>query len=263
MSKPVIIVDIDNCIADDAWRIPYINWSATDLNERYHVYHALAYYDRPSVQWLCDYIPNIKGEVRVFALTARPTAYSALTEKWLQDKVPLPVESVLMRNNDDHRHSLEVKRAQVGWLLSTYNVKRLDVIGAFDDRQDVVDMYNEVFGNNVGHRRAIHDVCAYTNPLSKQTSVPEILRSAAGTYEARNAVYGDNYKNVGNVMAALFPNGVNLGTPEQFNQWHLLELMVVKLTRFANSGLEHEDSIHDAQVYGAMVQSLIKKGTFK
>jgi hypothetical protein len=35
--------------------------------------------------------------------------------------------------------------------------------------------------------------------------------------------------------------------------------MVVKLTRFANSGLTHEDSIHDAAVYAAMVESLIRK----
>lgn len=87
----------------------------------------------------------------------------------------------------------------------------------------------------------------------------DILAEMADTYRERNKIYGDNYKRVGAVMAALFPGGVNLSTVEDFNTWHLFELMVVKLTRFANSGLTHQDSIHDLAVYAAMVESLIKK----
>jgi len=87
----------------------------------------------------------------------------------------------------------------------------------------------------------------------------DILAEMADTYRERNKVYGDNYKRVGDVMMALFPNGVTLETAEQFNTWHLFELMVVKITRFANSELQHEDSIHDLAVYAAMVESLIRK----
>ncbi len=87
----------------------------------------------------------------------------------------------------------------------------------------------------------------------------DILAEMADTFRERNKVYGDNYKRVGDVMAALFPAGVELSTPEDFNVWHLFELMVVKMTRFANSGLTHEDSIHDLAVYAAMVESLIRK----
>jgi hypothetical protein len=91
------------------------------------------------------------------------------------------------------------------------------------------------------------------------TTAADILAEMADTYRERNKVYGDNYKRVGAVMAAMFPNGVDLFTEEDYNVWHLFELMVVKLTRFANSGLTHEDSIHDAAVYAAMVESLIRK----
>jgi len=86
----------------------------------------------------------------------------------------------------------------------------------------------------------------------------EILISMAETFRERNKVYGDNYKSVGAVMVALFPDGVNLSTKEQFNTWHLFELMIVKLTRFANTGMTHKDSIHDAAVYAAMVESLME-----
>ena len=91
--------------------------------------------------------------------------------------------------------------------------------------------------------------------MSKQAH--DILAEMAKTFKERNLVYGDNYKRVGAVMEAMFPHGVALQSAEDFNRWHLFELLVVKLTRFANSGLTHQDSIHDASVYGAMVESLL------
>lgn len=93
------------------------------------------------------------------------------------------------------------------------------------------------------------------------TTADGILRQMANTFEERNAKYRDNYKLVGAVMAAMFPKGVSLRTQEDFERWHLFELEVVKLTRFAVSGLVHRDSIHDGTVYGAMVESLITEDT--
>lgn len=88
-----------------------------------------------------------------------------------------------------------------------------------------------------------------------------ILDEMADTFRERNKIYGDNYKRVGAVMSAMFPHGVMLKTAEDFNRWHLFELQIVKLTRFANSGLTHQDSIHDEAVYAAMVESLIDETT--
>lgn len=88
-------------------------------------------------------------------------------------------------------------------------------------------------------------------------TVPDLLRAAAATFEERNAVYGSNYLNVGPVLRALFPDGIPKDLPLQ-TEWHLFELIIVKLTRFANSNLTHLDSIHDSVVYGAMVESILK-----
>jgi hypothetical protein len=87
----------------------------------------------------------------------------------------------------------------------------------------------------------------------------DILADMADTFRERNKIYGDNYKRVGAVMEAMFPEGVQLKSAADFNTWHLFELMVVKMTRFANSELTHQDSIHDLAVYAAMVESLINK----
>ena len=86
----------------------------------------------------------------------------------------------------------------------------------------------------------------------------EILHESAATYEERNKVYGDNYLKVGNVMAALFPDGITLKTPDDHNRFHIFMLGIVKQTRyvtsFTNGG--HRDSVHDNTVYSAMLEEI-------
>lgn len=261
-----IICDIDNCVANDEWRIPFINWSQTkDMDARYHVYHTLGIGDEAAGMWLMDAMDAMQVE-HVHFFTSRGLRYNKITHWWLEDKFGWKRGqhyTLHMRNNADHRSSVEIKREMLAGLFSHTDIMPDDISAAYDDREDIVDMYRHC--GIKSYVRAVHNKCAWTAPVPKRDpeTVPEILRAGADTYEARNAVYGDNYKRVGEVMAALFPQGLTLRTAEQFNQWHLFELMVVKMTRFTNSKLEHADSIHDLQVYAAMVQSLIKKGTFE
>jgi hypothetical protein len=91
----------------------------------------------------------------------------------------------------------------------------------------------------------------------------DILESAGRTFRERNAVYKDNAEVVGKVMAALFPNGVALKTAADHKMYHLFELVIVKLTRFTQSGMTHEDSIHDLAVYAAMCEVLVKTHNIK
>lgn len=89
-------------------------------------------------------------------------------------------------------------------------------------------------------------------------NVAESLVGAAETFAERNKVYGNNYEMVGRIMQAMFPNGITLKTVEDYNRWHLFELAIVKLSRYAvnyEAG-GHQDSIHDMIVYLAMVQEL-------
>ena len=90
-------------------------------------------------------------------------------------------------------------------------------------------------------------------------AVPEILEEMAQTFRERNKVYGDNFRMVGKVMAVLFPDGVRLHRAEDYDVWHLFELQIVKLTRFAISNLTHVDSAHDMSVYGAMIEAILKE----
>jgi hypothetical protein len=89
-------------------------------------------------------------------------------------------------------------------------------------------------------------------------SVPTILTEAAKTYEERNKIYGDTYKNFGGAMAAAFPNGLVVKTADDWNRIGLLVQIMGKVTRYAaqfeNGG--HLDSAHDACVYAAMLEEL-------
>jgi len=86
----------------------------------------------------------------------------------------------------------------------------------------------------------------------------EILTEMAETFKERNADYGNNYKFVGPIMKILFPFGANNDCIAR-DQFHLLELIIVKLSRYAISNMTHADSIHDVGVYAAMIESITVK----
>lgn len=89
----------------------------------------------------------------------------------------------------------------------------------------------------------------------------DFLSEGAKTFAERNRQYGDNWRDVGAVLAALHPDGRALEKAEDFELWHLWELIAVKLTRFANSNFKHRDSIHDAMVYCAMIEAIVVERT--
>lgn len=152
----IIILDLDNTIADDSWRIPKINWQHSDPMRRYHDYHSLSAFDQPGNR---DLFENQPHDIVVF--TARPVAYHAVTEEWLY-RNKIPARALLMRNNEDHRKSVELKHEQLNWLVQHYNFSLQDIAGAYDDRPDVVEMFVKL--GIKAECRPIHNICAYTNP---------------------------------------------------------------------------------------------------
>lgn len=86
-------------------------------------------------------------------------------------------------------------------------------------------------------------------------TVPERLRDLAKIYEDRNKQYKDNYKHFGKVMIGMFPNGLHLTTPEEFNRFCIFVQCMSKFTRYANMFKEggHPDSLDDNAVYSMML----------
>jgi len=84
-----------------------------------------------------------------------------------------------------------------------------------------------------------------------QGRVLGILEQSSDVYRDRSAVYKDNFRSVGRVMVALFPDGrPPLVTAADDDRWHIFELIIVKLTRYANNyDVPHEDSLLDMLPY--------------
>ena len=158
IDKPFILLDIDNCIADDSWRIQHIRWDEPDQSKRYHKYHQLSPWDKVHNKELFE-----RQKRHIVIMTSRPYAYEHMTRFWLHQAGCL-VAIIKMRRNDDHRPSLEVKEEQLNELGRVHNIFPKDIHCAHDDREDIIDMYRK---NGIDAERVcIHDVCAYTNTLT-------------------------------------------------------------------------------------------------
>lgn len=91
-----------------------------------------------------------------------------------------------------------------------------------------------------------------------RVTVPELLLEAAQTFDERNRVYGDTYKNIGTVLHGMFPGGLTVHSIDDWNRLSLLVMASGKLSRYAaqfdNGG--HKDSAHDLINYAAMLEEL-------
>lgn len=151
---PYVILDLDNCIADDAWRIPSIRWQHVHPDERYFVYHTLAPFDAADVAWL-----PVRSEFLI--LTARPIYFAEATREWLR-RNNVHYKHILMRPGGDHRSSAAIKGDMVDSLRHTYDIPLEQIAAAYDDHPAVVSAYRDRGLN--AHVRAIHNVDAFREP---------------------------------------------------------------------------------------------------
>jgi len=86
-------------------------------------------------------------------------------------------------------------------------------------------------------------------------TVPEIFEDNIKTYKERQKQYGDTYRQYGQIMIGLFPNGLFVEDIETWNRLGVVQACVTKLARFCHN-LDHVDSAHDLSVYAAILEEL-------
>lgn len=155
----IAIWDLDNCLADDRWRIEFIDWAQTNPDKRYDKYHMLCGQDAPGNVSL---FAAVSAQATPVFCTARPECVRGTTVRWLRNNLPQHHASyaslLLMRATGDHLPSVRLKH----YMLTTLRAQGHTIAAAFDDREDVVRMYRE---HGVAAARLwIHDVCAMTPP---------------------------------------------------------------------------------------------------
>lgn len=87
----------------------------------------------------------------------------------------------------------------------------------------------------------------------------KILEDMAKTFRERGKVYGDNYIRFGNMLHALFPNGLTINTPEDWVKFGFFFNIMQKASRFTTkNAMTHADSVHDMGVYSAMLEAWLQ-----
>lgn len=89
----------------------------------------------------------------------------------------------------------------------------------------------------------------------------DYLDSAKKTFTERNAIYGDSYKEIGPILEAMFPNGIQIHDAAEHNRFCLFLHCLDKLRRYAARMGEggHKDSALDLCVYAAMLRELTEE----
>lgn len=144
----VAIIDIDNCLADDAWRREFLRPHYEQVGLRpslspWHVYHDLAALDEPGFVHEFEVFMRHAQPYKVFFLTMRPEIYRYSTQHWLQRHHPTLHGTLIMRGIEDERPPVEVKRSMLSHICRQYNFALSNIIAAFDDHQEVLRMYND------------------------------------------------------------------------------------------------------------------------
>ena len=131
----MIIVDLDNCISDDKWRIPLIHHDAANDFLKYHAYHmAIPGDPLANVEILKGYLNN-----QIIISTSRPITYKWLTLDWL-DYHHIRYAQIYMRPKDDYTStSVEIKRKALYLVRKQFPHHAIEM--AYDDRPDVIAMY--------------------------------------------------------------------------------------------------------------------------
>ena len=94
-------------------------------------------------------------------------------------------------------------------------------------------------------------------PLNKPTTA-QALDNACVTHTEKAKEYGDSIDIVGDVLGAMFPDGLDLNTAGDFSRFSKFNWIVCKLCRYAQNMRRggHKDSAHDIIVYAAMLESV-------
>jgi hypothetical protein len=147
----IYICDIDGTIADLTHRLHYIGATPTAFKayidttpKDWAAFHAACPDDKPIFQVISVIRALKQAGHQIVYSTGRTDDSRSLTIDWLSKfRVPVLYSKfgLYMRAYGDHREDNVVKGELLDQILKDYGVTEKDLGGAFEDRQQVVDMY--------------------------------------------------------------------------------------------------------------------------
>lgn len=142
MKTKAIIVDIDGTLAILNHRLHHVK--NPEGKKNFDKFFAEAHKDTPK-QNVIDIVSSLSNDHVVIFLTGRPEKLREVTLKWLQTYVPINLErsidyNLTMRPDGDYTPDDELKQSMYEELVKP----KFDVVGIFDDRQRVVNMWRRI-----------------------------------------------------------------------------------------------------------------------
>lgn len=272
----IAIFDLDGTLADDRRRRKLLppRFLTRELPPpadcEYDAYHADCLND-PLINGTLVEFHRAQGHFIAF-VTARPERFLHDTAEWIARHFPdLPNFTILMRPDGDERHSPELKLDLVSKAFNIYTLDLTSVDGpaedrsawqrivaVYDDREDVLKAFAAA---GVPSSRLSLIKLPELDAKAAARSPADCLAAGVALFKQRNLTYREAYIGFGDVMAALYPDGIKVSGPERFAELGILVQIVSKITRMTgNADLAiHRDSVSDLKVYAAMLESLLER----
>ena len=141
-NRGIYIFDIDGTLANIEHRLHHL--SNTENPERWKTFYSDCLGDSP-IQSVISVMEALRKDHQILLFTARTEAVRELTVNWLHMHTTFGFAELMphtgtltMRENGDYTPDHILKRM---WLKSMLEVDRNRILGVFDDRQSVVDMW--------------------------------------------------------------------------------------------------------------------------
>lgn len=134
----VIVVDLDGTLCDTSSVLHFVK----DLpkgQKNYDAFHEGSR-DCPPIpmvqQWIAE---QYAAGAKIVIATGRKEKWRELSAAYIAEHMPQPYIAMYMCGNSDHRGQVEFKSELIHELVEKY-----DVVGAIEDRQAVIDVWNEL-----------------------------------------------------------------------------------------------------------------------
>jgi hydroxymethylpyrimidine pyrophosphatase-like HAD family hydrolase len=141
MNKRYVLVDLDGTISDDRCRRERFPDQKPGISLALN-YTDWENYFRGMVEdpFINRWIVNRNDGCKVIITTSRPERYRNETVAWLR-KHNIKYSCLLMRRPYDYKTSPEVKAEMIRTIVSILNIAKCDIVAAYDDRADVIEMF--------------------------------------------------------------------------------------------------------------------------
>jgi FMN phosphatase YigB (HAD superfamily) len=136
MNKRLIICDLDGTLYDSTQR------SQLAQNGQWDLFHEASSQDPPNDDVLKALYALDNGENEIIAITGRNEKFRPITLKWF-DKYHVPIETLLMRPDNDFRSDKELKIGLLEDWLDCIGRDKSELLFALEDRDKMVDAWRE------------------------------------------------------------------------------------------------------------------------